>query len=166
MSKLLFLLLAVQLLLISGIGQTGAAPIVKADGNACELNSMYIDNLFIEAANDPSSRVVAKYYPAKGERSSVNDRRSEYVRTFLARSKRVDVSRIVFESVGSAEPEVDAKIEFYLVKAGESEGKLYLVTRARKDMTPCMDCCAEGFYPKSLEQKPSTKKKKVSRRTG
>lgn len=111
------------------------AVVVKADASACELNSLHFDAIR-NAAAENNARVTVVFRAAKGETDDVNLRRLAHVRTFLERSKGwKSLDAVYGRSVGTDDA---ARIDFYV------GGKLLLVTLARKNMTPCLDCCGIG----------------------
>jgi hypothetical protein len=127
-----------------GLGQGGVA-IVKADPGACEQNSAYFDGLRNELTKDPTAKVTAKFYAGKTENNVVSEKRANYVQKFLAQSKGFDTSRLQFINSGKLNTNENPKIEFYIVRPGETDGKLYLVSYAQVNKTPCMDCCPGVF---------------------
>ena len=166
MKNLLSLLVVVHLSFVAGSAQDGAVT-VRADANACELNSLHLDALRNEAAQNPAARMIVKSYGGKTEKTFANDARIRYVRTFLERNKSFDLSRIEFINSGPLGTDGNPKIEFYILQAGEADGKLFLVTYSRPNKTPCLDCCAAEFMPKTIGSKPAVKKrpkKKLKRR--
>lgn len=131
---------------------------VKADANACELNSLYFDMIRNELASDPTARVSAKFYAGKSENNIVSEKRANYVRKFLEQYKGFDASRLEFVNSGKLDKDELPKIEFYLVRAGETEGKLYLLTYAQLNKTPCLDCCEDArVFPQYIGSKPKKK---------
>jgi len=142
------------------LAQNGFAT-VKADANACELNSLHFDMIRNELANLPTARITAKFYAGKNENNVVSKKRVAYVRKFLEQSKGFDPSRLEFVNSGRLDTNENPKIEFYIVKPGEAEGKLSLVTYARPNKTPCLDCCEdERVFPKYIGNKPKKKVRK------
>lgn len=135
--------------------------VVWADANACELNSLHFDILRNEMANDPTTRIKAKFYGGKSENNIVSERRANYVRKFLEQHKGFASSRLEFVNSGRLATKENPKIEFYIVRPGETEGKLYLVSYAELNKTPCLDCCEEaGDFPQYISSKP---KKKITK---
>ncbi|MBA2647145.1 MAG: hypothetical protein H0U81_10125 [Pyrinomonadaceae bacterium] len=127
---------------------------VKADANACELNSLYFDVIRNKLADSPSARVIAKSYVGNSENSFVGEKRINYVRKFLEQSKGFDPSRLEFADAGRLDTNENPKIEFYIVQPGEVEGKLYLVTYSQPNKTPCLDCCEdERVFPQYIGSK-------------
>lgn len=158
MKTLIFLFLIVNLTIVVCFGQ-GAS--VKADANACELNSLHLDGLRNELASNPTAKVIAKSYTSKSENIRVGERRTAYIRRFLEQNKGFDLSRLEFVNAGRLETLENPKTEFYIVQAGETEGTFYLVTYSRPNRTPCLDCCGEDFMPKNIGSKPKPKKKTI-----
>lgn len=134
------------------------AAIVQADANACELNSLYFDMIRNELASNPTAQVTAKFYAGKDEKNGVSEKRADYVRRFLEQRKGFDPSRLEFVNSGQLGTKENPKIEFYIVQTYESDGKLYLVTYARPNKTPCLDCCEdERVFPQHIGSKPRRK---------
>jgi hypothetical protein len=132
--------------------------IVEADANACELNSLHFDVIRNELANNPTALVTAKFYGGKNEHNVVSKKRADHVRKFLEQRKGFDSSHLVFIDSGKVDTKENPKIEFYIVQPGESEGKLYLVTYAQPNKTPCLDCCEdERVFPQYIGSKPNKK---------
>lgn len=157
MKNLLFLLIVLHLSFVACFAQDDFVT-VKADANACELNSMHLDALRSEAAQNPTARIIAKSYGGKTEKAFASEVRIRYVRTFLEQNKSFDISRIEFVDSGPLETDGNPKIEFYIAQAGEADGKLFLVTYAQPNKTPCLDCCAAEFMPKTIGTKSKIKK--------
>jgi len=153
-SVFLFLIINMTLVVCFGQGAT-----VKADANACELNSLHLDGLRNELAGNPTAKVIAKSYTGKSENIRVGEKRNSYIRKFLEQNKGFDSSRVEFVNAGRLGTNENPKTEFYIVQAGETEGTLYLVTYSRPNRTPCLDCCAEDFMPKNIGSKPKPEKK-------
>jgi len=132
--------------------------IVQANANACELNSLHFDMIRNELANNPTVQVTAKFYGGKNEHNVVSGKRASYVRKFLEQRKGFDPSRLVFVDSGQLDTKENPKIEFYIVRPGESDGKLYLVSYAQPNKTPCLDCCEdERVFPQYIGSKPRRK---------
>lgn len=163
MKTLLFLFVIIYLTGIVCFAQDDFAS-VKADGNACELNSLHLDGLRNELANSPTAKIIAKFYAGKSETLSVGEKRTSYIRKFLEQNKGFDPSRLEFINSGKLETNENPKTEFYIVQAGETEGKLYLVTYSQLNRTPCLDCCGEDFMPKNIGSKSKLKKKITEKR--
>lgn len=122
---------------------------IKADANACELNSLYFDTI-ASIVSKNNERVFAIFRAGKDETENVNENRLIYVKTFLeqVKWKGLDVIYARGEKAGG-----EARVEFYV------GGKLFLVTLAQKNKTPCLTCCGGGFAsPQNLVKK---KKRKV-----
>jgi len=160
MKTLIFLFLIVYLTIVVCFGQGSS---VKADANACELNSLHLDGLRNELASNPTAKVIAKSYTGKSENIRVGERRTAYIRRFLEQNKGFDLSRLEFVNVGRLETLENPKTEFYIVRAGETEGTLYMVTYSRPKRTPCLDCCGEDFMPKNIGSKPKPEKKTIKK---
>ena len=158
MKNLLSLLVVVHLSFAAGLAQDDAVT-VRADANACELNSLHLDALRNETAQNPTARMIVKSYGGKTEKAFATEARIRYVRTFLERNKSFDLSRIEFVNSGPPETEGNPKIEFYIAQAGEADGKLFLVTYSQPNKTPCLDCCAAEFMPKTIGSKPTARKR-------
>ena len=157
MKTLLLLLVVTHLAIAAGQRQDPAA-IVKADPGACELNSAYFDALRNRLTDDPTSKVTAKFYAGKTESNAVSEKRAQYVRKFLEKSKGFDPVHLEFKNSGKVDKNEQPKIEFYIVRPGETEGNLFLVTYAQVNKTPCLDCCFDlREYPQYIG--PKTKKK-------
>ena len=167
MKTLLFLFVIIYLTGIVCFAQDDFAS-VKADANACELNSLHLDGLRNELANSPTAKIIAKFYAGKGETLSVGEKRTSYIRKFLEQNKGFDLSRIDFVNSATLETNENPKTEFYLIQAGEIEEKLYLVTYSQPNRTPCLDCCGEDFMPKNIgsKSKPKKKIKQKRKKTG
>ena len=134
---------------------------VKADANACELNSLYFDMIRNELASNPTAKVTAKFYAGKSENNVTSKKRADYVKKFLEQYKGFDPSRLEFVDSGKLGTDENPKIEFYIVQIGEVEGKLHLLTYAQPNRTPCLDCCEdERVYPQYIGNKPKKKMKK------
>jgi hypothetical protein len=141
--------------------------IVKADANACELNSLHFDVLRNELGNDPTAGIRAKFYRGSSENNIVSERRANYVRRFLEQNKGFAPSRLEFVNAGKLDITENPKIEFYIVRPGEIEGKLHLVSYAQLNKTPCLDCCEdERVFPQYIGAKPKKKitKQRIKRR--
>ncbi len=161
-SLLLFVMLVFASLIC--LAQNDAA-IVQADANACELNSLYFDIIRNELASNPTVQVTAKFYAGKDEDNAVSKKRADYVRKFLEQHKGFDPSRLVFVNSGRLGTKEDPKIEFYIVQSNESDGKLYLVTYAQPNKTPCLDCCEdERVFPQYIGSKPRRKMTKQQKK--
>jgi len=158
MKNPIYLLIAIHLAVVACFAQDDFAT-VKADANACELNSLYLDGLRSETAQNPTARIIVKYYGGKSEKTFASQARIRYVRTFLERHKSFDLSRIEFVDVGTLETDGNPKIEFYIAQAGETDGKLFLATYSQPNKTPCLDCCQAEFMPKTIGSKTKVKKK-------
>jgi len=163
MKTLLFLFVIIQLTVVVCSAQDAFAS-VKANPNACELNSLHLDGLRNELANNPTAKIIAKFYPGKSENNIVSEKRTDYIRKFLEKHKGFDPSRLEFINSGKLETNENSKTEFYIVQAGETEGKLYLVTYSQLNKTPCLDCCGEDFMPKNIGSKSKPKKKITKKR--
>jgi len=163
MKTLLFLLVIIYLTGIVCFAQDDFVSI-KADANACELNSSRLDGLRVELANSPTAKIIAKFYAGKSENNVVSEKRTDYIRKFLEKHKGFDPSRLEFINSGKLETNENPKTEFYIVQAGEVEGELYLVTYSQPNRTPCLDCCGEGFMPKNIGSKSKPKKKITQKR--
>ncbi|HEX8636128.1 MAG TPA: hypothetical protein VF703_18545 [Pyrinomonadaceae bacterium] len=140
---------------------------VLADANACELNSVHFDILRNELGNDPTARITAKFYRGRSENNIVSEKRAAYVRKFLEQDKGFAPSRLEFVNSGKLDTTENPKIKFYLVRPGEIEGKLYLVSYAQLNQTPCLDCCEdERVFPQYIGAKPKKKitKQRIKRR--
>jgi len=163
MKTILLLFVIIHLTVAVCSGQNDFAT-VQADANACELNSAYFDMLRNELANDPTAKVSAKFYAGKSENTIVSEKRANYVRKFLELSKGFDSSRLEFVNSGKLETNENPKIEFYIVRASETEGKLRLVSYAQVNKTPCLACCEdERVFPQYIGDKP--KKRVTKQRT-
>lgn len=160
MKTLLFLFLIVNL---TGVVCSGQIASVKADANACELNSLNLDGLRNELASNPTATVIAKSYTGKSENIGVGEKRTAYIRKFLGQNKGLDLSRLEFVNGGRLETFENPKTEFYIVQAGETEGTLYLVTYSRPNRTPCLDCCGEDLLPKNISSKSKPEKKTIKK---
>ncbi|MCA1592531.1 MAG: hypothetical protein LC754_07755 [Acidobacteria bacterium] len=157
MNKLLLLLVMIVFAPVVCLAQNDAA-IVQADANACELNSLYFDIIRNELASNPTARVTAKFYAGKDEDNVVSKKRADYVRKFLEQHKGFDPSRLEFSNSGQLDTKENPKIEFYIVQSNESDGKLYLVSYAQPNKTPCLDCCEdERVFPQYIGSKPRRK---------
>jgi hypothetical protein len=142
------------------IAQNDAA-IVQADANACELNSLYFDLIRNELASNLTARVTAKFYAGRNEANAVSEKRADYVRKFLEQYKGFAPSRLEFVNSGQLDTKENPKIEFYIVQSNETDGKLYLVTYAQSNKTPCLDCCEdEQVFPQYIGSKPRRKMRK------
>ena len=73
MKTLLFLFVIIHLTVVVCFAQDGLAS-VKADANACELNSLNLDQLRNELANSPTAKIIAKFYAGKSETLSVGEK--------------------------------------------------------------------------------------------
>jgi hypothetical protein len=160
MKTLLFLFLIIQLTIVVSLGQIAS---VKADANACELNSLHLDGLRNELANNPTAKIIAKFYAGKSENNIVSEKRTDYIRKFLEKHKGFDSSRLEFINSGKLKTNENPKTEFYILQAGETEGTLYLVTYSRPNRTPCLDCCGEDLLPKNIGSKPKPKQKTIKK---
>lgn len=161
MKTLLFLFVIIYSASVVCLAQNDYAT-VKADPNACELNSLYFDVIRNELANNPLAKVTAKFYAGKSENNITSKKRADYVQKFLQQYKGFDPSRLEFVDSGKLNTDENPKIEFYVVQPGEVEGKLNLLTYAQPNRTPCLDCCGdERVYPQYIGNKP--KKKKVTK---
>ena len=157
MKTLLFLFLFIQISLVVCLAQNDFAT-VEADSNSCELNSAEFDRIRYELANDPTVNVRAKFYAGNSENEIISKKRADYVRKFLEKSKGFDPSRLKFVDSGQLDTDENPKIEFYLSRSGEVEGKLYLVTYSQPNKTPCLDCCGdETVYPQYIGNKSKKK---------
>jgi len=165
MKTLLFLFAIFHLTVFVCLAQNDSAS-VKADANSCELNSLHLDGLRNELANNPTATITAKFYAGKSENLAVSERRTSYIRKFLEQNKGFDLSRFEFINSGTLETNEKPKVEFYILQAGETEGKLYLVTYSQLNRTPCLDCCEGSFEPKYIgsKSKPKLKKKPTKQR--
>lgn len=163
MKTLLSLFVIICLTGIGCFAQDDSAS-VKADANACELNSLHLDRLRNELANSPTAKIIAKFYAGKSETLSVGEKRTSYIRKFLEKHKGFDSSHLEFINSGKLETNENPKTEFYIVQAGETEGKLYLVTYSQPNRTPCLDCCGEDLLPKNIGSKSKSKKKITQKR--
>ena len=158
MKNLLSILVVIHLSFVACFAQ-GDFVTVKADANACELNSMHLDALRSETAQNPTARIIIKSYGGKTEKAFASEARIRYVRTFLEQNKSFDLSRIEFVNFGPLETDGNPKIEFYIAQAGEADGKLFLMTYSQPNKTPCLDCCQAEFMPKTIGSKTKVKKK-------
>lgn len=166
MKTMLLLCVVIHLTVAVCSGQDDFAT-VEADANACELNSAYFDMLRNELTNDPTTKVSAKFYAGKSENTVVSEKRANYVRKFLERYKGFDPSRLEFVDSGKLGTNENPKIEFFIVRASETEGKLFLVSYAQVNRTPCLDCCEdERVFPQYIgsgQRKKVTKQRKKRR---
>ena len=138
---------------------------VKADANACEVNSLHFDMIRNELANNPTARVNAKFYAGKTENIVTSKKRADYVQKFLQQYKGFDPSRLEFVDSGKLDTDENPKIEFYVMQPGEVEGKLYLLTYAQPNRTPCLDCCEdERVFPQYIGNNPKKKTKQRKKR--
>ena len=160
MKTLIFLFLIVNLTIVVCLGQIAS---VKADANACELNSLNLDGLRNELASNPTATIIAKSYTGKSENIRVGEKRTGYIQRFLEQNKRFDPSRLEFINSGKLKTNENPKTEFYILQAGETEGTLYLVTYSRPNRTPCLDCCGEDLLPKNIGSKPKPKQKTIKK---
>lgn len=174
MKTLLFLFVIIYSTSVVCLAQNDFS-IVKADANACELNSLHFDMIRTELANNPSAKVTAKFYAGKRENNVTSKKRADYVQKFLEQYKGFTPSRLEFVDSGKLDTDENPKIEFYVVQLGEVEGKLYLLTYAQPNRTPCLDCCTDervshqyiGSKPKRKKMTKQRKKRKTikTRRT-
>ena len=162
MKTLLFLFVIIYLTVVVCFAQDDFVS-VKADANACELNSSRLDGLRNELANNPTAKIIAKFYAGKGENNVVSEKRTDYIRKFLEKHKGFDPSRLEFINSGKLKTNENPKTEFYILQAGETEGTLYLVTYSRPNRTPCLDCCGEDLLPKNIGSKPKPKQKTIKK---
>jgi hypothetical protein len=160
MKTLLFLFLIINLTIVVCFGQ---GTTVKADANACELNSLNLDGLRNELASNPTATIIAKSYTGKSENIGVGEKRVDYIRKFLERNKGFDLSRLEFVNGGRLETLENPKTEFYVVQSSETQGTLYLVTYSRPNRTPCLDCCGEDLLPRNIGSKPKPEKKTIKK---
>lgn len=117
---------------------------------ACEENSALVDQI---PRPTSSSRVFIIFRAGKGESELINGLRLAHVRAFLTTRKNLGGENVIyargdrFNGLG--------RIEFYVA------GTLVLVSQAKSNHTPCMDCCGPDFLagPRNLLRK---KKKKHS----
>ena len=160
MKTSLFLFLIFNLTVAVCFGQQAS---VRADANACELNSLHLDGLRNELANNPAARLVAKFYGGRTETNVVSVKRAAYIRKFLEKNKGFDPMRFEFINSGKLETTEDPKIEFHILQPGETEGTIYLVTYSRLNRTPCLDCCGGDLIPKNIGSKPKVGKKLIKK---
>jgi hypothetical protein len=162
MKTLLFLFVIGHLTVVVCFAQSAGAT-VKADANACELNSLHLDGLRDELANSPTAKIIAKFYAGKSETVSVGEKRVSYIRKFLEQRKRFDFSRVDFVNSVMLATKENPKTEFYLVQAGETEGSLYLVTYSQPNKTPCLDCCGKDLMPPNIGSNSKPKPNKTNK---
>ncbi|MGI8669580.1 MAG: hypothetical protein ACR2J3_06970 [Aridibacter sp.] len=153
MKNLLFILL---ILMAAGVcysqEKTENAPIVKADLNSCELNSLYIDGLRNEAGNT-SEKVFVIVRKTKDETDYVNRQRLLQIRGILLGYKGFADKKVFF---GESETnDNQGKVEFYL------GGRLIFTALAQKNKRICWDCCSIPYndYLKVPKPKKVLKKK-------
>ena len=158
MKTLLFLFVIIYSASVVCLAQNDFAT-VNADLNACELNSFHFDMIYNELANNPLAKVTAKFYAGKSENNITSKKRADYVEKFLQQYKGFDPSRLEFVDSGKLDTDENPKIEFYIAQSGEVEGKLFLLTYAQPNRTPCLDCCEdERVFPQYIGSKPKKKK--------
>lgn len=111
--------------------------VVEDNANACEINSLYADQIAIEA-NNMDEKVFIIFRAGDGESSAANLRRYKIIRSFLKKNKGwQDTNTFIF----SRGEKVDGKgrVEFYI------GSKLFWTALAKKGKIPCMDCCGFDF---------------------
>lgn len=139
--------------------------IIKADSNACELNSAYFDDIHNQINHDSTAKVVAKFYAGKNETNVVSEKRANYVRIFLEQFKGFDPSRLEFINAGKLATDENPKIEFYVVQAAGNYEEPYFVSYAPLNKTPCLDCCEnEKFYPQYIGPKSKKRVRKYNKK--
>ncbi len=124
--------------------------VVKADTNACELNSLNLDIIRVELANDPSARLIVRTYGGQGERLPVNQKRIAHVRKFLKDSKGFDSTRMKFINKRTHR-KIEPRLEFFLQRGNKARGEIFLIMYSKRNRTPCLDCCSDKeFAPKII----------------
>lgn len=111
------------------------AEVVKADGNAGELNSARLDFLAVEQ-QEAKERIFVIARLGRGETArSLNLKRLQAARSYLVEMSGVKSERIVFAEGEKAAGE--GRIEFYL------GGKLSLVSLAARGKNVRLVCCVD-----------------------
>ena len=141
--KAIILILIVILSVSFCLAQEKESPsIVDINPGACENNSAYFDML-AGLARRENERIIMIFRAGKSETEVVNAKRLNYVKNFFLKGKGWGNLNVIYAR-GEKTNDV-GKIEFYI------GGKLFLITIAPKNKTPCLDCCEADWYrPQNL----------------
>lgn len=113
----------------------GQLPIrVNADGGACELNSSFLSVLLVEAKRKRGQIIIVSRL-AERERLILNRIRLTNARSLILIKKLVPSRRVITRTGKRNGPSQRGTVEFYL------DGKLFLVSEAPFNESPCLDCC-------------------------
>lgn len=114
--------------------------IVKGDDNACELNSLYLDNLRMRFMSQDNQRVfVIARLGSKETSTRLNRLRLNSVKIYTVVSGRFPKEMTIFAEGERAEGE--GRIEFYL------GSRLYLVALVAPGKNICLTCCDDSYVP-------------------
>lgn len=130
--------------------KTDETPIIAADANSCELNSLYIDVLRNELLknNEKAFVIVRK---TENETNYVRQKRLAQIRSILLGYKGYDKEKVIFAE--GEDDKTQAKVEFYL------GSKLFFVALAGRSFRVCWDCCEDDVYARVPKRKKVFKKK-------
>ena len=150
MCKFIFFAIVI-ILMVAGIcsGQSlDGFNTIKADANACELNSLEIDIIRSRVGNT-KQRVFVIARAGNHESESVNLKRLLKEKEFLVKSKGWSALDVIYARREKASGE--GRIEFYV------GADLRLVILAKKNRAPCMACCDDDYLSSSTSLLPRKK---------